>query len=86
MRVDPLVGQVTTDALRGLVQHGLMQDRDPVAPVEDSRQVAEQPGPDDHRIRPVDEDVDGDGFSHCATPLDGPVPRGSAAHPWWVLD
>ena len=34
----------------------------------------------------VDQDVDGHGFSHCALPLGGPTPRGSAASRWWDRD
>jgi hypothetical protein len=78
VRVDTLVRQDVTDRLGGRGEGGLMQDRHPVSPVQHPGEVVEQSGSDDHRVRPVDEDVDGHGFSHCALPLGGPVPKDSA--------
>ncbi len=44
----------------------LVQDRDLVPAVQDALQLAEQPGSDDHRVRRVDEHVDGYRLSHGA--------------------
>ena len=82
VRVDTLVRQGVTDRLGGRGQRGLMQDRHPVSAVEHPGQVVEQSGPDDHRVRPVDEHVDGHGFSHCVLPLGGPMPKDSAGPRW----
>ena len=76
VRVDPLVRQANSDLLGGLLQHRLVQDRDPVPAGQQVVELAEQAGADQHGVRGVDGHLHGD--------RPGGVGHGPAAGMFWA--